>query len=474
MTHHFDDLFHRFYDDTDVDDDSNINLNDPSIKNPQDDDVIDDNNFVINLTKNEEEQLSQKLSQLSASTKNKTTIENKQEGESKLSAIVKKRPSFTPPTTPSAIQMQETTAKKLKKDENIKEQDLQRIPKYLTRSYKAFDEMLNPYIRQATTFLNLEYLREIAFIFHQIESIHLNQLLWKTYLSSGIGELNVKGDFFKTANLNQKIFLWPEEVTKNMIAHGYTTASDINNILDQQTYISYVHRVLETYEKQINYYETQLEQQKKYLETDLPSDIEKAMKQFVQEHGIAICKLPIDGLISTVEYDYKDRLIQLLFHQEQPNDYQKEFFEQLYRAKLEKENSKFEVAILKQRLTHNHLPNEFNSIPIPSPSALITIEDTNIRQCLQDRYEKIVQRTKSEIMLVYIAVAETKMNEYRKYHDILTNKMKDIQRTGPIHKQFNETMLNLLEERFKNMNQHFINLYRLKIRFFDKAPTILN
>ena len=52
--------------------------------------------------------------------------------------------------------------------------------------------------------------------------------------------------------------------------------------------------------------ESQLEQQKQKLNNSLTSEIEEAIRKFVQQNGIALYKISIDGLIATVEYDYKD------------------------------------------------------------------------------------------------------------------------------------------------------------------------
>ena len=60
----------------------------------------------------------------------------------------------------------------------------------------------------------------------------------------------------------------------------------------------------------------------KKLNNSLTSDIEEAIRKFVQQNGIALYKISIDGLIATVEYDYKDQLIQLEFEKEKLNEFQ--------------------------------------------------------------------------------------------------------------------------------------------------------
>ncbi|CAF4019594.1 unnamed protein product [Rotaria sordida] len=63
------------------------------------------------------------------------------------------------------------------------------------------------------------------------------------------------------------------------------------------------------------------------------------------------------------------------------------------------------------------------------------------------------------------------MNEYEKRFDTDLAKMKENQCSGPPHKKLTQTMLNIMERRFKNINERLIYLYKLELRFFVKAPT---
>ncbi|CAF4330535.1 unnamed protein product, partial [Rotaria sordida] len=122
-------------------------------------------------------------------------------------------------------------------------------------------------------------------------------------------------------------------------------------------------------------------------------------------------------------------------------------------SKYEKETSKFDVAILKQRIVYNHLPQSFESLKIPQPILFDTIIDTMTRQRLKNRCEKILQRTESEMMMIYITTAEAKMNEYEKKFDTDLVKMKENQSSDLSHKKLTQTMLNIMEQRFQNINE---------------------
>ncbi|CAF4488794.1 unnamed protein product [Rotaria sp. Silwood2] len=463
----FDDIFHQYGDDMDEEEDSNVDFDNLSMNIGKDNDNDDDNtdvfeieklndekNILVDLTAEvveEEEHLSQKLSQLSATDK-------EQEDSDKFKpSTIKKRPALTTSTTTVNI------PKKMKLDEE--EQSSSQIPRYLSSNNKAFEQMINPVLQKTRRSINIEYLREIALLIHQLECIDLDRLLWTTYLRSGTGTLKPQ----ETTTLS----LWPKEVKTKMIARGRTTVSDPNEI-DHDSCLDYVQRVLQKFRNQTEHYQGQLKERIQYLDKYWTCEIEEAITKFVQQHIAAVDKVTTKGLIATVEYDYNDRLIQLEYDQQNPNEYQKQIFENLTQAKYENETSKFDVAILKHRIVYNHLPQSFESLHIPTPISLDTINDRNIRQRLMDRCEKILQQTKSDMMIVYITTAEAKMDQYQKKFDTEMAKMKENQCTGPPDKKLTLTMLNIMERRFKNINERLMCLYKLKLRFFVKAPTVKN
>ncbi|CAF3376490.1 unnamed protein product [Rotaria sp. Silwood2] len=458
----FDDIFHQYGDDMDEDKDINVDFdnlytifgkdNNNDDENKLEIELLNDTkNILVDPTVEEEEHLSQKLSQLSAIDKEQEDID-----KSKRSTI-KKRPTLTPSTTTDNI------SKKMKQNEE--EQLNSIVPRYLSSNNQAFEQMINPVLQKTRSSISIEYLREIALLIHQLECIDLDRLLWTTYLRSGTGTLKPQA--------TTTLFLWPAEVKTKMITRGRTTVSDPNEI-DYDSCLDYVQRVLRKFQSQTEHYQAQLKERKQHLNNCWTCEIEEAIMKFVQQHIIPLYKVPIEGQIVTVEYDYNDRLIELEYKQQNPNEYQKQIFEDLTRAKYEKETAKFDVAILKQRIVYNHLPQSFESLQIPAPISLDTITDTYIRQRLTDRYEKILQRTKSEMMMVYIATVETKMNEYQKKFDIDLAKMKENQHTDPSDKKLTRTMLDIMERRFKNINERLMCLYKLKLRFFVKAPTVKN
>ena len=131
-----------------------------------------------------------------------------------------------------------------------------------------------------------------------------------------------------------------------------------------------------------------------------------------------------------------------------------------------------EVALLKQRLAYNYLPDTLNSLEISLPPSLDTIQNETIRQCLRDRHEKIVQRTKSDMLMNYISTTEAQLNECQTKFDTKIAQLKENHRSHSPDKKLTETMLTIMYRCTKNTNERLKCLYNLKVHFFVKAPTV--
>ena len=100
-----------------------------------------------------------------------------------------------------------------------------------------------------------------------------------------------------------------------------------------------------------------------------------------------------------------------------------------------------------------------------------TVNDINIRQRLQNDHRKIIEQYKSEMMTVFITIAEAHMSETQKLFDQEMAKMCQDQQSLPVHLRFNQMMLNLIESRLANMNEKVQCIYKYKkYHLFDKEP----
>ena len=340
---------------------------------------------------------------------------------------------------------------------------------------------MNPILEKTANFIHLEQLREIALLMYRIGCVKIDQALWTAYLRSGTGQfkfLSTQKDSEQqqqttttTTSATDRPSIWPETVKTKMIAQGHTTVTDTKQITDDAC-LDYVQRVLQKFQNQIGVYQNQLKQQKKHLGNGWTNEIERAVIKFVQQYCILFYQIPTEQEISSVEYSYVDRLIQMKYDLENPNYYQRELFTSLTRSKFKKEQTKMDVAVLKQRLLHNYLPTLFDSLDISSALSIHTIQEEVTRQRVRNRYEKVLQHTNSEMMLIAMAVAEARMNEAQKKFDRERSTMKEDQQSSATYKKLTPTMFYLLERRFQNNNQRLMRIYKLKLHFFVNAPTI--
>lgn len=414
----------------------------------------------------EEEHLSQQLGQLSAHDHEPNQLDT----ESTIT-ITKKRPVSTPTTTtaPSSI---------IKKIKTIDEYlPLDYIPKYLSKEKGLFDKMLVPILNKTRKYIDIEDLRTYAHVIEHLKCIELQQSLWNRYLQSGTGDL-INDEHIRSVIVDKTrklpiVQLWPMQVKSRMMKRGETNITNPARI-DNQSCFDYVRRVLLKYDNQIVYYQEQFKVMKQRLKDLVTEEIENAIIHFLQQNGIIFYRIHINGTIITVEYDYRDEILQLEFEERRPNKDQRKLFDNLFELKREKEQAKLDVAILKQRIAHKHLPKSFDSLQIPKPIDLNTIRDIHVRQRLNEQCQKILERTRSDMILIYIAMAETKLNEcYEKWNRAM-NEFKQSLKIDMPFETLDQKMIDIMYRRFKNLDERLLKLYNLKLHFFDVAPTVTN
>ncbi|CAF1632507.1 unnamed protein product [Rotaria sordida] len=218
-------------------------------------------------------------------------------------------------------------------------------------------------------------------------------------------------------------------------------------------------------------YQNQLEEKKRHLRNRWTSRIEETITKFVQDYKIILYQIPIEKEIIRIEYDFFDRLSELEFYSENSNVYQKQLFQYLTQKKFDMEKSKLELALLKQRITHNHLPTSFDKLDISIPTPIHKIMDTETAQSLKGRYDKILQRTKVDMMQVYVEAAEFRANQYRLQFNNAMNKLKENESTHLSDRILTKVMFDIMIKRFNNISEHLVSVYKLKVRAFTKLRT---
>ena len=404
-----------------------------------------------------------------------------------------KRPPITP--SPSTAQI---STKRSKIFENFDEQPDEELPRFLSRTKDTFQETMKPLLPHGLRAhpINIEQLRKMALLKFYIAVNDLDISLWDAYLQSGTGKILPEqqqqqqqqqhaaaiaaaaaattaagGETISSTRTHSRFCRWPSDLKDKMIRDGLITGDSNQQRITNDAYSNYVHQQIQRLRNKNADYDNELKLEKQRLSNDLTLEMEEAINIFVEQYGTSFHRLPINGQISTIEYRYKDRLLELQFMEENPGEYPLQVFQNVSRRKYEKEIAKMHVAILKQRLLYNHLPESFESLHIPEPITLDTIHSGTMRQRLSEQYYKVLQRSKSDMLRVYIATEQVKADQYISEFDRCYEEMKEDQRTGLSHKKFTPTMRQLFQQRLTNVNQHIKYVYKINIDFFAKAPT---
>lgn len=244
----------------------------------------------------EEQHLSQKLSHLSASNE---------------AQLILNQPAEVAVSTTSP------TSKKRKK---INDDVLQtKVPTYLTTTYPAFRELVQAILSTTASSLQIEDVRDIASLLHQLASIEIQQSLWQTYLRSGTGALEKD----RLSTVHSRFSVWPSEL-KSKIKHEKQQPTNADHV-DYDTCLDYVYDQLRQLVDSRIVYKGQLDDEKERLKNSFTSTMENTLVQFIEQQELVFTRIEIESKIAIIEYDYQDQLIEYEFNQLQPNSSQVNF-----------------------------------------------------------------------------------------------------------------------------------------------------
>jgi hypothetical protein len=283
--------------------------------------TMDDSDVNIYKEENEEQCLSQKLSQLSAS---EDDHQNKQSKDSTTTTTT----TIITTNKRSSLVGTSTISKKMKiDDQKVHDEEVKdKIPNYLLINHQDFQQFIQSMLSTTANTMNMKDLQEIALLIRQITMIDLQKSLWNSYLQSGTGELGKKHRL-STTHYHHELFVWPMEMKSIMMKEKETKSDDemmpINiNQIDHDTCLNYVYRTLRQFVDRKIQYETQLDEKKDYFKNFFTSEMEDAIRQFIEQQEMVFIRLEFESKIAIVKYDYHDRLLELEYHQLKPNQYQ--------------------------------------------------------------------------------------------------------------------------------------------------------
>ncbi|CAM4789598.1 unnamed protein product, partial [Rotaria magnacalcarata] len=358
-------------------------------------DLIYDFNDDLPLQEEEQEVLSQRLSQLSTNHDN----------DEPTTATMNKRPRLSMTTI----------------DENENENE---IPKYLLLINPLFVRMIRNFIDTTSSSLEIAELQKIAVYMHHIKTLQLQKQISMTYLLSGTGQLG--SSEFELVRVDRGV--WSIQV-KNVLIEQQKNLSSITTMEinhdqdDHATCEALVRQGLKERNEKIDYYQKKCDEIKNhFMETN--SNIEIAIEHYVQQYGIQVVQLKSNLKKALIKYDYDTEILERQYKQQKPNEYQIQIAQHLYEKRAEAEKAKRTLKELKYRIFYNRPLLSLDSIENSKTTANNTStttttinSETSQQQSWLNTYEKQIERKKMNLMAMYIAKAESQFYQCQKIFD---------------------------------------------------------
>ncbi|CAF3153786.1 unnamed protein product [Rotaria socialis] len=348
----------------------------------------------------------------------------------------------------------------------------QTIPTYLLSTDPSFEHCIRMQYMDVANSLDIEKLRAIAIVIHQLKMINLEITLWSTFLKSGTGQFN-------ESHIGPP--LWPELFKKRIHSsvrhhHQQQQQQQQDNDTENEIYLKIVRNRLQQLKKREQYY------QRKHDEQIQPiHNYHNTMKPFLQtfiQDKLHSLQMDYEHNIALIGYEFEDHRLAYEIQQQQEqqqnlNVHQQQLIENLCHRKYQNEMSKCDFNSLKQLLRQKELPKSLDTIQIVFPVYIQAIDDPRIRQEYLNRHEQIMETYKSEMMILLVYIAEIFMLEIQQLFDDEMAKLWQEQHCLPIKKRFNSIVLNLMEQRFANITKKVqcISQYKLS-SLVDESLTL--
>ncbi|CAF1364388.1 unnamed protein product [Adineta steineri] len=334
-------------------------------------------------------------------------------------------------------------------------QRLDKTSRYLSNKNERLKKLINEVLSTVMTTTtassipvhNEEDLRQITSLTHKIRSEQIFQSLWITYWKSGMGQL-IENQIGPT--------IWPV-IVKTMAKQAINAGASENDAC-----MSLVHDRLRQFNHKIQNHQTELG----LLKSRLPNDHRETVYQTIETlivQKLENLRQKIEHKITLVQYDYKDRALELEFFQQNPSDHCIKLYKHLYDVRYKQDVTREEVQLVKQRIYHyNNSPR--SKLQISHPRFITTISNQDFQQQLNNQLTNAVEQAKNDILNLYVKTAETQMEHYGKqYYDKELDKIFVGRKSLPVDQQLTTIMVNLLEERADNRKERIKYVNQFKI-----------
>ena len=196
---------------------------------------------------------------------------------------------------------------------------LDKIPDCLMSSSASFRTAFFGQLQPYQHALNPVMLEQLTVINYRISIINCHQQLWDMYLRAGTGQI----DIIDPARQNEgRVVLryWPPLISPFLRTKASIQITS-NDDLDHGRRAGLVKRYLAQLEDRTKQYQVQFEAIKKEM-PHYSEGLLHNIERFVRTQTLSTVKTYFDTVIALIKHDYMDRLLQLRFREEKPNEKQ--------------------------------------------------------------------------------------------------------------------------------------------------------
>ena len=129
-------------------------------------------------------------------------------------------------------------------------------------------------------------------------------------------------------------------------------------------------------------------------------------------------------------------------------------------AKYQEETTKGEYSLVKQRISIHTSQQSFD---LAQETLFDKIEDQHIRRKLHDQYINVAKQAKDEMIQLCLSSAEAQMHRYDQQFTAKSKQFWLEQRSLPNDQKLPDVMIDLIEQRWKNISESVKCAYQYRI-----------
>ncbi|CAF3661117.1 unnamed protein product [Rotaria socialis] len=303
---------------------------------------------------------------------------------------------------------------------------LEIIPNYLTKQNIAFKKLMYQALSSITTTttekLNSDRneLRKIAILLYKIMVIQTYQYLWKIYFKSGTG---LPSETKQQLSYRTTLSIWPKEIKAIVLSNKKDTTNE-NEIC-----LKFADDHLYALQHQLKQYQQELNIKANNFQGYTLS-IQEIIITYIEQNLNSSLSKKIKHQVELIHYDYHIRALKLEYFQHKPNEYQKQLMIQICQNQYEQETSEQEYELLKQKIAYHNFPSQSFECSIISHHPLIdSIQNLTVQEALKKQFKEVAIQSRITLFNIYLKSAEDQREEYKKKHEANIKKINASQHT---------------------------------------------